>query len=313
MDKALVIGANGQVGSELTYALRRKLGDQNVIATDIREPKEPSSGPFLLLDIKNPERLEEILTEHSVTMVFHLAAVLSAKAEEAPSLAWDLNMQGLLNVLEAARRLEIERVFWPSSIAAFGPNTPKIDTPQQTYMDPNTVYGISKLAGERWCEYYNTHHGVDVRSLRYPGLISYKTEPGGGTTDFAVDIYHHAANGKKFACYLSEGTSLPFMYIDDAVRATLELMETPQDNLSVRCGYNIAGFTASPQDMEKSIAKVVPAFEAIYTPDFRQEIADSWPQSIDDTVARSDWAWQPEFDLDAVTDVMLKNVPVNAE
>ena len=313
MDKALVIGANGQVGSELTLALRRKLGDQNVIATDIREPKETPSGPFLLLDIKDQQRLEEILTEQSVTMVFHLAAVLSAKAEAEPSLAWDLNMQGLLNVLEAARRLNIDRVFWPSSIAAFGPNTPKIDTPQETYMDPNTVYGISKLAGERWCEYYNTHHGLDVRSIRYPGLISYKTEPGGGTTDFAVDIFHHAANGKKFTCYLSEGTNLPFMYIDDAVRATLELMDAAQSNLSVRCGYNIAGFTASPGDMEKSIAKVVQGFEADYVPDFRQEIADSWPQSIDDTVARRDWSWQPQFDLDAVTEVMLKNIPVNAE
>ena len=307
MSKTLVIGANGQLGCELVVALQNKLGEQNVLATDLRIPERIVS-QFEVLDIMDAELLTNIVQQYQITEIYHLAALLSATAEEQPQLAWDLNMQGLLNVLNIAKENNSIKIYWPSSIGVFGPSTPKENTPQKTIMDPNTVYGISKLAGERWCEYYHQKYGVDVRSLRYPGLIGYKSLPGGGTTDYAVDIFYKAINGEVYECFLSENTILPMMYIDDAVNATIDIMAAPSENIKIRSSYNLAAMSFSPNKIYSKIKLRYPNFEISYKPDFRQAIANSWPQSIDDAEARSDWGWQHEYDLDKLVNEMLINL-----
>ena len=310
MDKVLVIGACGQLGSELTHGLAEVFGNQNVIASDISDPNGAIEGfAFESLDIMDADRLAEIVDQHKITQIYHLAAILSAKGEENPQWAWNLNMTGLLNVLEIAKEKNLKKIYWPSSIAVFGPNTPVDNTPQHTVMDPNTVYGISKQAGERWCEYYFEKYGVDVRSIRYPGLIGYKSLPGGGTTDYAVDIYHQALRGDHFECFLSEDTYLPMMYMPDAIKATIDLMEAPTEQVKIRSSYNVSAISFSPKEIVASIQKQIPEFTASYKPDFRQAIADSWPNSIDDSVARNDWGWQPAYDLDQMTADILKNLP----
>nr|5Z76_A Chain A, Artificial L-threonine 3-dehydrogenase [synthetic construct]5Z76_B Chain B, Artificial L-threonine 3-dehydrogenase [synthetic construct]5Z76_C Chain C, Artificial L-threonine 3-dehydrogenase [synthetic construct]5Z76_D Chain D, Artificial L-threonine 3-dehydrogenase [synthetic construct] len=307
-EKILIIGACGQIGTELTLALREIYGNENVIASDIREGGRHNSGPFEVLDATDKNALEEVVEKYKITQVYLLAALLSATGEKNPLFAWDLNMNSLLNVLELAKEGKIKKIFWPSSIAVFGPTTPKENTPQYTVMEPSTVYGISKQAGERWCEYYHNKYGVDVRSIRYPGLISWKTPPGGGTTDYAVDIFHKAIEGGKYTCFLSEDTALPMMYMDDAIRATIELMEAPAEQIKIRSSYNLAGMSFTPKEIAAEIKKHIPDFKISYEPDFRQAIADSWPASIDDSVARKDWGWKPEFDLEKMTEDMLKNL-----
>ncbi len=307
MDNILVIGANGQLGSELVTALRANFGAQKVWATDIREP-ENSEGQFALLDVMQARELAAFVAQHQIGQIYHLAAMLSAKGEQHPLLAWDLNMTGLLNVLNLAKENTQVKVFWPSSIGAFGPSTPKQNTPQDTLMDPNTVYGISKLAGERWCQYYYEKYGVDVRSLRYPGLIGYKSLPGGGTTDYAVDIFYKAIQGETYTCFLQEDTYLPMMYMEDAVNATIAIMQAPAEQIKVRASYNLASMSFSPAEIYAKIKARYPEFKIAYQPDFRQQIAASWPQSIDDTRARQDWGWQHKFGLDELVDVMLLNL-----
>lgn len=310
MDKILVIGACGQLGSELTLALGDLFGNANVIASDISGPNDAIAAfTFERLDIMNATNLAEVVDKHSITQIYHLAAILSAKGEENPKWAWNLNMTGLLNVLELAKEKQIKKVYWPSSIAVFGPTTPVDNTPQHTVMDPNTVYGISKQAGERWCEYYHKKYGVDVRSLRYPGLIGYKSMPGGGTTDYAVDIYHKALAGEHFTCFLDKGTFLPMMYMPDAIKATIDLMQAPQDQIKVRSSYNVAAFSFDPQEIADSIKARIPGFSISYAPDFRQAIADSWPNSIDDSEARNDWGWQPDYDMAGMTEDILTHLP----
>ncbi len=304
-----MIGACGQLGSELTNELGKLFGNSNVIASDISKPNAAIADfAFEQLDVMNADQLKTIVENHTITQVYHLAAILSAKGEENPQWAWNLNMTGLLNVLELAKEKNL-RIYWPSSIAVFGPTTPRANTPQDTVMDPNTVYGISKLAGERWCEYYFEKYGVDVRSLRYPGLIGYKSLPGGGTTDYAVEIYHKALRNEPFECFLSEDTYLPMMYMSDAIKATLDLMQAPAEQIKVRSSYNVAAISLSPTKMVESIKKQIPEFSATYKPDFRQKIADSWPDSIDDSVARNDWGWAPSYDLDKMTNDILQNLP----
>ena len=307
MNNILVIGANGQLGSELVVSLRDKFGHENVWATDIREP-ENSDGPFEILDVMQAEKLGEIVEQYHIKQIYHLAAFLSAKAEQYPQFAWDLNMQGLLNVLNIAKNNTSIKVFWPSSVGIFGPSTPKQNTPQNAVMDPSTVYGISKLAGERWCEYYHEKYGVDVRSLRYPGLIGYKSLPGGGTTDYAVDIFYKAIQGEDYKCYLKKDAHLPMMYMQDAVNATINIMGVPADKIKIRSSYNLASMSFSPEEIFAKIREYYPDFHITYRPDFRQAIAESWPQSIDDTEARNDWGWQQKFDLDKLVEVMLKNL-----
>ena len=311
MGKILVIGAGGQLGTELTKALAEKFGNENIIATDFQEAVKEKFNycGFETLNVMDKAALASIVETHSVTQIYHLAAILSAAGEKNPLQAWDLNMVGLLNVLEIAKTHTIEKVFWPSSIAVFGPNTIQEQTPQQIFKDPNTVYGISKLAGEHWCEYYYNTYGVDVRSIRYPGLIGYKSLPGGGTTDYAVDIYHKAALSEKFTCFLDKDTYLPMMYMDDAINATLQLMDADKESLSIRTSYNISGMSFSPKEIYKSILAFYPNFEIEYQPDFRQQIADSWPNSIDDSVARKDWNWKPAYDLTNMTATIVKNLP----
>lgn len=307
--KILVIGAGGQLGSELTLGLRKLHGKENVMATDIKGPEGVlADGNFEILDVLMPEKLAEFLQKNKFTQIYHLAAVLSATGEKNPRLAWKLNMDGLIHVLDAAVEHGVEKVYWPSSIAAFGPTTQKIKTPQDTIMDPTTIYGISKLAGERWCEWYFRKKGLDVRSLRYPGLIGYKTKPGGGTTDYAVDIYFKALAEQKYECFLKPDTYLPMMYMDDAVKATLDLMEAPADKISVRSSYNVTGMSFCPSEIAAEIKKQIPEFEITYKPDFRQAIADSWPKSINDSVARIDWGWEPAFDLEEMTTDILNNL-----
>lgn len=309
MKKILVIGAAGQLGSELTLSLRTHFGIANVIATDLRPVTgELAEGPSEILDVMKIDQLDALVKKHRINEIYHLAAILSAKGEQNPKFAWDLNMTSLLNVLEVAKAEQVKKVYWPSSIAVFGPETPKQNTPQNTYMDPNTMYGISKLAGERWCDYYFQRYQVDVRSLRYPGLISYKTQPGGGTTDYAVDIYWKAILERKFECFLRADTALPMMYMDDAVRGTIELMEAPADQIHIRSSYNLSAMSFTPDAIYKEIRKHYPDFTVSYKPDFRQVIADSWPASIDDQAARKDWGWKPKFDLAKMTQVMLKNL-----
>ena len=311
MDSILVIGAGGQLGTELVKALAQKFGNENIIATDFQDAVKQKFDycSFQTLNVMDKQALEKIVEKEKVTQIYHLAAILSASGEKHPLQAWDLNMGGLLNVLEVARDHKIEKVFWPSSIAVFGPHSDKHNTPQQSFKDPNTVYGISKLAGEHWCEYYFNKYGVDVRSVRYPGLIGYKSLAGGGTTDYAVDIYHKAINEEKFTCFLSEHTYLPMMYMEDAINATLQLMDAPKENISIRTSYNIAGISFSPAEIYQSILPYYPQFKIEYQPDFRQQIADSWPNSIDDSMAIADWHWKPAFDLNAMTAVILKHLP----
>jgi nucleoside-diphosphate-sugar epimerase len=310
-DTILVIGACGQLGSELTLELRNMYGGQNVVAADIAPPKQTDlleSGPFEKVDVLDTKVLADLSSKYKFKQIYHLAAVLSATGEKNPKFAWRLNMDGLFNVLDLALEHKVGSVYWPSSIACFGPTTPRQNTPQDTIMDPNTVYGISKQAGERWCEYYFQKHGLDVRSLRYPGLIGYKALPGGGTTDYAVDIYHKALEGETFECFLSEDTYLPMMYMPDALKATLDLMHAPAEQVKVRGSYNLSAMSFSPKEIAASIRKHIPDFEIVYKPDSRQQIADSWPQSIDDSVAQQDWGWKPAYDLDAMTKDMLLNL-----
>lgn len=307
----LVIGACGQLGLELTAALRQRYAPQQVIAADVRPPKQAGlleGGPFELLDVLDLPRLEALVEQYRPQQVYHLAALLSATAEKDPMFAWKLNMDGLLNVLNTAVKYQVAQVYWPSSIAVFGPDTPRENTPQLTVMNPNTVYGISKLAGEQWCEWYHRKHGLDVRSLRYPGLIGYKSLPGGGTTDYAVDIYHKAIAGQDYECFLEEDTYLPMMYMPDALKATLDLMHAPASAIKVRTSYNLGAMSFSPREIAASIQQEIPDFHITYAPDQRQAIADSWPASIDDSAARQDWGWQPEYDLAKMTHDMLAHL-----
>ena len=306
--KVLVIGAGGQIGIELCEALNKLYGSENVIASDIKPINALSNNPFEQLDVLNSVKLNEIIQKYRVTDVYLLAALLSATAEKNPSYAWKLNMEGLFNVLELAKEKRIQKVFWPSSIAVFGPTTPKVNTPQYTVMDPNTVYGISKLAGERWCEWYAQKHQVDVRSIRYPGLIGWKSQPGGGTTDYAVHIFYDALQKGHYTCFLREDTMLPMMHIEDAVRATIELMHAPSEKITIRSSYNLAAMSFTPQQLAEKIQNYLPNFKIDYQIDFRQNIADSWPQSIDDSYARRDWGWKEFYDLDKLVQNMLENI-----
>ncbi len=310
MPEIIVIGAGGQIGTELVTALREKHGSLNVVASDLLENCPPllEGGPYAQLDILNREAVRSYIIENGIKQVYLLAALLSATAEKNPDFAWRLNMEGLFTILDLAKEKYVDKIFWPSSIAVFGPTTPPNKTPQHTTMEPTTVYGISKQAGERWCEYYFQKYGVDVRSIRYPGLISYKSKPGGGTTDYAVDIFYKAKSTKKFVSFLSEDSTLPMMFMDDAIRATIELMEAPSERIQERSAYNLAGVSFSPLEIADSIKKRVPDFEITYVPDFRQAIADSWPNSIDDSAANKDWGWQHSFGLDDIVDIMLENV-----
>ena len=309
-EKILVIGASGQIGVELTLALRKIYGEGNVIASDLREenPLLRGSGPYVSLDVMNKEMLHVQVIRQGVTQIYLLAAILSATGEKNPNLAWHLNMQGLLHVLDIAREEKLQKVYWPSSIAVFGPTSPKQACPQQTIIEPTTVYGISKYAGEFWCNYYFNKFGVDVRSLRYPGLISYKSAPGGGTTDYAVEIFHEALADKHYDCFLEKDTYLPMMYMPDAIRATIELMEAPSEKIKTRTSYNIAAISFSPEEISNEIKKYIPEFTIDYAPDYRQAIANSWPQSIDDSVARRDWCWNHEYDLARMTKDMFENL-----
>jgi len=309
-EKILVIGASGQIGVELTLALRKIYGNANVVASDLREqnPLLEGTGPYVSLDVMNKEMLHVQVIRQGITQIYHLAAILSATGEKNPGLAWHLNMQGLLNVLDIAREEKMHKVYWPSSIAVFGPTSPKKNCPQQTIIEPTTVYGISKYAGEFWCNYFYQRFGVDVRSLRYPGLISYKSPPGGGTTDYAIEIFHEALEEKKYECFLDENTYLPMMYMPDAIRATIELMEAPADKISIRTSYNISSMSFSPKEIGAEVKKHIPGFTFSYKSDYRQAIANSWPQSIDDSVARRDWGWKEEYDLSAMTKDMFDNL-----
>jgi len=309
-EKILVIGASGQIGVELTQSLRKIYGASNVIASDLREENEllRGTGPYVSLDVMNREMLHVQVIRQNVTQIYLLAAILSATGEKSPNLAWHLNMQGLLHVLEIAKEEKLTKIYWPSSIAVFGPTSPKQKCPQHTIIEPTTVYGISKYAGEFWCNYYHLKYGVDVRSLRYPGLISYKSGPGGGTTDYAVEIFHEALEEKKYTCFLDEDTYLPMMYMPDAIRATIELMEAPIEKISIRTSYNLSGMSFSPKQIAAEIRKHIPEFKIEYKPDYRLAIARSWPQSIDDSVARRDWGWKEQYDLAAMTNDMLQNL-----
>lgn len=312
-ERILIIGANGQIGSELAEALAVTHGAQNVVTADISLSGRVVGHPYYFLDVTDKKLLTRIVKELGITQIYHLAAVLSATGERDPLFAWQLNMAGLLNVLEVARTEKVGRVFWPSSIAAFGPTTPREYSPQDTVMDPNTVYGISKLAGERWCEYYFQKYGVDVRSLRYPGLISYKTPPGGGTTDYAVDIFYQAKATGRYECFLGPKSALPMMYMPDALRATIELMEAPAANIRIRSSYNLAGVSFTPEEIAAEVAKHIPGFQISYKPDFRQAIADSWPASIDDSRAQADWGWKLKYGLPAMVADMLANIRISAQ
>ncbi len=309
-EKVLVIGANGQIGTELVLALREKFGNIQVIASDINPPvKALADGLFEHLNVMDKDRLHEVFTQHRPTQVYLLAAILSATGEQKPRMAWDLNMISLLQVMDMAVEFKVQKVFWPSSIAVFGPHSPRHYTPQYCVMDPNTVYGISKLAGERWCEYYHAKYGLDVRSIRYPGLISWKTAPGGGTTDYAVHIFYEALKHNTYESFLSADTALPMMYMEDAIRATLQLMDAPAEQITIRSGYNLAGISFTPARLAKEIQKHLPDFTVTYAGhDPRQAIADSWPQSIDDTQAQQDWHWKPAYNLAQLTAAMLENL-----
>ncbi|CAN5684269.1 NAD-dependent epimerase/dehydratase family protein [soil metagenome] len=315
-EKILVIGASGQIGVELTLALRKIYGNANVVASDLREENEllKGTGPYVSMDVMNKEMLHVQVIRQNITQIYLLAAILSATGEKNPNLAWSLNMASLLNVLDIAKEEQIHKVYWPSSIAVFGPTSPKKNCPQQTIIEPITVYGISKYAGEFWCNYYFQRWGVDVRSLRYPGLISYKSAPGGGTTDYAIEMFQDGLEEKKYDCFLKEDTYLPMMYMPDAIKATIELMEAPAEKIKIRTSYNIAAMSFSPKEIAEEIKKHIPDFTITYNPDYRQQIANSWPQSIDDSVARQDWQWKEEYDLTRMTNDMFENLaPETAE
>ncbi len=308
-EKILVIGSRGQIGTELVEELRKMYGHDNVISSDLKEA-DGKDEPYEQIDVLDKDRLYAIVKKHGISQVYLLAALLSATAEKNPAFGWKLNMESLFYVLDMAKEGLIQKIYWPSSIAVFGPTTPRVQTPQFTVMEPSTVYGISKQAGERWCEYYFRKFGVDVRSIRYPGLIGYKALPGGGTTDYAVDIFHQALKQGKYECFLKEDTALPMMYMEDAIRATIELMHAEGSKITIRSSYNLGGISFTPAEIAAAIRKHIPAFEISYAPDFRQSIADSWPQSIDDSIARRDWNWQARYDLEKMVDIMLKNIPV---
>jgi nucleoside-diphosphate-sugar epimerase len=312
--KILITGASGQIGTELVSALRDKYGVANVIASDIHDrSKMKSEGPCYTLDVLNKDALEWLIETLGITQIYHLAAVLSATGEKNPVNAWDLNMRGLLNVLDVARKHKVERVFWPSSIAVFGPGSMPAVCFQNSKADPTTVYGISKLAGEYWCRYYNENYGMDIRSLRYPGLIGYSSLPGGGTTDYAVDIFHKALSEGKYECFLRDNTCLPMMYMDDAIRATLELMDAPKDSLTIRDSYNVAAMSFTPKDLAAEISRQRIVLTVNYVPDHRQAIADSWPQSINDRQANQDWGWKPQYDLTTMVADMLHHLKQKRE
>lgn len=310
MSKTIVIGASGQIGSDLTLELRNRFGNNNVIASDIKNAADDvmASGPFETLDVMDEKNVASIFKKHDISKVYLLAAMLSGSAEKNPKKAWDLNMKSLLSILDMAKEGLIKQVFWPSSIAVFGPTTPKKNTPQLTIMEPSTVYGISKLAGERWCEYYFKKYCVDVRSVRYPGLISYKTEAGGGTTDYAVEIFYEAIRAGKYECFLTENTALPMMFMPDAIKGTIDLVEAPAEKVKIRSSYNLSGISFDPKELATEIKKHIPEFTITYKPDFRQQIAESWPASIDDTEAKNDWGWKQEYDISKMTDIMLKEI-----
>ncbi|MFM8596911.1 MAG: NAD-dependent epimerase/dehydratase family protein [Flavobacteriales bacterium] len=310
MTKILVIGSCGQIGTELVLALRSKFGNDQVIAADLREksPEILANGPYVQLDALDREQVRKYVIEQHIDQVYLLAALLSATAEKNPDFAWRLNMEGLFTILDLAKEGYLKKIFWPSSIAVFGPTTPADQTPQHTIMEPTTVYGISKQAGERWCEYYHNKFGIDVRSIRYPGLISYKSLPGGGTTDYAVDIFYKAKSEGKFTCFLNADTALPMMFMDDAIRGTLELMDAPAEQIKIRSAYNLSGCSFTPAQLAEEIKALQPSFEISYATDFRQAIADSWPNSINDSHAQKDWGWKAQFDTKAMVKVMLENV-----
>jgi len=312
MSKTIVIGAGGQIGTELVLALRKLKGEQAVIAADLKDSCPPllANGPYVKMDILDRDLVRNHIINNEIKEVYLLAALLSATAEKNSDFAWKLNMEGLFTILDLAKEGHVSKIFWPSSIAVFGPTTPMDNTPQHTIMEPSTVYGISKQAGERWCEYYFNKFNVDVRSIRYPGLISYKSLPGGGTTDYAVDIFYKAKAGEKFTCFLKEDTALPMMFMDDAINATIQLMNASAETIKIRSAYNLGGISFTPKTLSESIKKVLPDFKIEYQPDFRQDIADSWPNSIDDSYAENDWGWKHQFDLDAMVKVMLENVKV---
>ena len=308
--KILIIGACGQIGTELTAKLRATYGVKNVVASDIRKLNNDvvNNGIFEVINALDYNQIEHLIEQYQITDVYLMAALLSATAEKNPAFAWDLNMNSLFHVLNLAKAGKIKKIFWPSSIAVFGPTTPRHNTPQYTIMEPSTVYGISKQTGERWCEYYHNQYGVDVRSIRYPGLISWSTEAGGGTTDYAVDIYHKAITDGKFTSFLSENTELPMMYMDDAIKATISIMQAPIEEIKIRSSYNLAAMSFTPKQIGEEIKKHYPNFELSYTPDFRQKIADSWPASIDDTLAREDWGWKNDFTIENMTVDMFENL-----
>jgi threonine 3-dehydrogenase len=305
--KILITGANGQVGTALAAALRSVYGVQNVLCTDIRKPKE-EQGPFEMLDILNVQRMAEIIEDHHITQVYHLAAILSANGEWNPKKTWNVNLNGQLSILELAHQYQMDKVFFPSTIAIFGTTTPKKQTPQHTAAEPSTVYGMSKLAGELWCQYYYQRYEVDVRSLRYPGIIGWQSLPGGGTTDYAVEIYHEAIKNNSYLSYLQKDTTLPMLYMDDAIRATIELMEAPADNITIRTSYNLAGMAVSPGRLYEDIKRHYPDFQIKYAPDFRQAIAESWTETIDDSIARRDWGWAEKYDIKKMTDDMFAHL-----
>ncbi len=305
--RILVIGACGQVGTELVENLADKFGRDRVIASDIRDEAN-FDVPYLRLDVLDRNGVRQAVIDHEITEVYHLAAMLSATAEQKPDLGWQLNMDSLFNVLDLAKEGILKKIFWPSSIAVFGPTTPRQSTPQRTIIEPTTVYGISKQAGERWCEYYHDRWGVDVRSIRYPGLIGWKSLPGGGTTDYAVDIYHQALASGNYECFLNADSSLPMMYMSDAVKATMDIMQAPADEIKIRSSYNISAMSFNPDEVANSIRDHISDFGITYKPDFRQEIAGNWPASIDDQEARQDWGWSHSYDLDAMTTDMLENL-----
>lgn len=312
--RILIIGAGGQVGTELTEALRARYGGENVVATDINPNAAlAATGPYEILNVLDKDRLEALIDQYRIDTIYHLAALLSATGEKNPALAWDLNCNGLLNVLNLMRDKKLSRLFWPSTIAVFGPHTPRQNTPQFCVMDPNTMYGLTKLAGERLCEYYFNKYGVDVRSLRYPGLIGWKAEPGGGTTDYAVHIFYDAIRTGNYTCFLKGDTALPMMHMEDAIKATIDLMHADGEKLSIRSSYNLSGMSFTPEELTIEIQKLIPGFSMAYAPDYRQAIADSWPASIDDSTARKDWGWQPTYDLEGLTRNMMENIRIKIE
>ncbi len=308
--RILIIGACGQIGTELTLKLREIHGNDQVIASDIREGAQElmQSGPFEILNATDEPHIKEVVEKYEVRQVYLMAAMLSATAEKAPMKAWDLNMDSLFHILNLAKDGKLDKVFWPSSIAVFGPTTPKDKTPQTTIMEPTTVYGISKQTGERWCEYFYNKFGVDVRSIRYPGIISYKTLPGGGTTDYAIEIFHEAIKNSEYTSFLAHDAALPMMYMDDAIKATIDIMEAPAEKVKIRSSYNLAAISFTPEILAEAIKNHISEFKINYDPDFRQKIAESWPSSIDDSSARDDWGWEPDFDLEKMTKTMLDGV-----